>query len=575
MAFKRMEGFAGSIPQGFIDRNVSVCPLCGSNHPHWALDQKMQMKLEGNLYLFQCEQCKGVISSPVADVTGYNNTIITTTGLLKKMSGKENGVIYMRVEDIGSSGATDCIGREFTLQELNATAAQKQNKSEQAESYMTPPIIASEQSFAVQPTTQNGPKMIITEQCSNDNTTSSATLVEQPVAQGAPKMIVTQPNNSTATSASAKPTEQKTIMVKNQKVRILSIVAAVILTTYTIYQLVVDFSLFLSFPNIIYNIINIFIIVCLFRGKKDKFLIAYPIFKLVMSLVSLFTGGFGLPLIITVFGNIALLLLFAACLNINLPKSNNFNSEKIKKLWIIPVLLNLTVITYSSCTITFSFNFLNLLSYVFGAVMSAVVYNLIIPLWLASPTEIEQSATAPKSTNTDNLSADTNEGYTDLLKHILLLFFTFGVWYLIWIYKVTVLLNKKDETESRNPATQLLLCLFVPFYIIYWTYKSAQKIDAWACKRGVPSGITTLCLILSFVFPVLTPIIMQEKINSIVNTASVQTAYQQYTPQAAPIPTKPTEIDIETELNKYKELLAKGIITQEDFDAKKKQLLGL
>lgn len=83
MAFKRMEGFAGSVPQGFIDRSLKICPLCGTNTPHWRIDQKMQMKLEGNLYLFQCEQCKGVLSSPVPDVTGYNNTILTTTGLLK------------------------------------------------------------------------------------------------------------------------------------------------------------------------------------------------------------------------------------------------------------------------------------------------------------------------------------------------------------------------------------------------------------------------------------------------------------------------------------------------------------
>ena len=63
----------------------------------------MQMKLEGNLYLFQCEQCKGVLSSPVPDVTGYNNTMLTTTGLLKRLSGKKNGVIYLRVYDAGNN----------------------------------------------------------------------------------------------------------------------------------------------------------------------------------------------------------------------------------------------------------------------------------------------------------------------------------------------------------------------------------------------------------------------------------------------------------------------------------------
>ena len=86
MAFKRFEGFTGSVPQRFIDNNVPICPFCGSRFPHWALDMKMQMKMEGNLYLFQCEQCKGILSSPVPDVTGYNNTMLTTTGLMKKLS---------------------------------------------------------------------------------------------------------------------------------------------------------------------------------------------------------------------------------------------------------------------------------------------------------------------------------------------------------------------------------------------------------------------------------------------------------------------------------------------------------
>ncbi len=126
MAFRRMEGFAGSVPQGFIDRNVKVCPLCGSNNPHWAVDQKMQFKLEGNLYLFQCEQCKGVLSSPVPDVTGYNNTALTTTGLLKKLSGKKNGVIYIKIYDVGNnSGIADLSDKEYSLEELNQLAQSK------------------------------------------------------------------------------------------------------------------------------------------------------------------------------------------------------------------------------------------------------------------------------------------------------------------------------------------------------------------------------------------------------------------------------------------------------------------
>lgn len=136
MAFKRMEGFAGSVPQGFIDRNVKVCPFCGSNNPHWAIDQKMQMKMEGNLYLFQCEQCKGVLSSPVPDVTGFNNTILTTTGLIKNLSGKQNGVIYMRVYDAGNNADfVNKVGTEYTLEQVNQIAAAKAGSAPRNERY--------------------------------------------------------------------------------------------------------------------------------------------------------------------------------------------------------------------------------------------------------------------------------------------------------------------------------------------------------------------------------------------------------------------------------------------------------
>ena len=136
MAFKRMEGFVGSVPQGFIDRSVKICPFCGSSNPHWAINQKIQLKLEGDLYLFQCEQCSGVLAAPVADVTGYNNTMLTTTGLLKKLSGKKNGVIYMRVFAAGRNGEfADSIGKEFTLQEINEMAAAKGGSPEEQRKY--------------------------------------------------------------------------------------------------------------------------------------------------------------------------------------------------------------------------------------------------------------------------------------------------------------------------------------------------------------------------------------------------------------------------------------------------------
>ena len=112
--------------------------------------------------------------------------------------------------------------------------------------------------------------------------------------------------------------------------------------------------------------------------------------------------------------------------------------------------------------------------------------------------------------------------YCSLWAHILLLFFTFGIWFLVWVFRVTTYLNCAKDEDYRNPATKLLLCMFVPFYAIYWTYKSAQRIDKLAKSVGIVSDLTTPCLILEFFVPIVPPILMQDKINKILETSNIQ-----------------------------------------------------
>lgn len=199
------------------------------------------------------------------------------------------------------------------------------------------------------------------------------------------------------------------------------------------------------------------------------------------------------------------------------------------------------------------------------------VVEIIAVVLICKMTAFANGAPEPKSFQS-NYDAGTEyapsilpqEAFCDMVKHVLLLLFTFGIWNLIWIYKVTGYLNVVKDEEQRNPTTKLLLCMFVPFYNIYWTYKSAQRIDKLARQKGLSSDIATLCLIMAIFLPIISPIIMQDKMNSIL-TKNPATAYQ---------PAEPTA-DTANELKKYKELLDSGVITQDDFDAKKKQLLGL
>ena len=222
-------------------------------------------------------------------------------------------------------------------------------------------------------------------------------------------------------------------------------------------------------------------------------------------------------------------------------------------------------------------------------------------------------------------------GYISLVNHILLLIFTFGIWQYIWIYRVTGYTNNVRGEERRDPTNQLLLCLFVPFYTIYWVYKTAQRIDKMAAQRGIPSDLSTLCLILEFFVAIVPPILIQDKLNAIVtapgytpnpgyqtpptysaaptnaqpNPYGGNPGYQErptysaaptnaqpnpyggnpgyseapaspapgYTvPAATPRQLDPKAVE---QLKEYKQLLDMGIITQEEFNEKRRQLLGL
>ena len=182
------------------------------------------------------------------------------------------------------------------------------------------------------------------------------------------------------------------------------------------------------------------------------------------------------------------------------------------------------------------------------------------------------------------MQTQVGEGYISMGKHILLLFLTCGVWLYIWTYRMTDYTNQAKGEEYRNPTTKLLLCMFVPFYSIYWTYKTAMRIDKMAQEKGMHSDLSTLCLILAVFVPIIPPILMQDKVNAIctvnqplsqpVAAQPVQAQPQPVRPQVQPQATQPVVDETEL-LKKYKELLDTGVITQEEFDAKKKQLLGL
>lgn len=318
-------------------------------------------------------------------------------------------------------------------------------------------------------------------------------------------------------------------------------------------------------------------------------------------------------------------LICVVCLTKYLPQYR----ENMQTLWLLPACSTLIgLLLYILQTL------INLFRgrFHFGSIFMGLVSNILIVvavllamLWVVYPdglpsgyldsmktklpkkegTSMNTSESTAISKVATNVPTSGETYYCGLVKHILLLLFTFGIWHMIWIYKVTGYTNEVKGEAPRNATPQLLLCLFVPFYIIFWTYKTAQRIDSMAMSRGLSSDMAILSLILEIFVPIIPPILLQDKLNAIAtagNAKPVQEPVQKQTqapvqepaqkpvqnPVREPVQEPVQEPDreetrekpvsaqaIAEELKTFKELMDSGIITQEEFDAKKKQLLGL
>ena len=128
--FHRADGLMGAIPQAFINKNMPKCPLCCGPVPYWSISQANLKSWRGNLALFKCSQCEGVISISIPDIMTATNQFtpgaanVTLTNMAaKKKAGKEAKTAYVTFEHVGNSGVSpDILGKELRLPDVQAIA---------------------------------------------------------------------------------------------------------------------------------------------------------------------------------------------------------------------------------------------------------------------------------------------------------------------------------------------------------------------------------------------------------------------------------------------------------------------
>ena len=345
--------------------------------------------------------------------------------------------------------------------------------------------------------------------------------------------------------------EPKTVL--KDKYRESSIIGGVLFLLYALIYGIEVFPFWRSLSDLwrisslLMVVSNVLLAVGLLSGKKNIFLIVSSVlYALPMVIFPLLGGSNSIR---DLSGITLSVIVILSCIG------NKKIKGVLRKLFFIPAVIYLIswLLLLSHGIAGILYNLTEMLIN-FSAMLFAALWVVNDPIYV--------------TVDPNNPKAVEGEGYIGLVKHVLLLLFTGVIWLYIWIYRTTAYLNRCKSMEQRSPVNKLLLCMFVPFYFIYWIYVSAQRIDILAREKGMSESTASLCLILAIFIPIVPVILMQSKINSVI---SAPAGFNQPVNQFA---YQPSPLGIADELKKFKELLDSGVITEEEFEAKKKQLLG-
>lgn len=252
------------------------------------------------------------------------------------------------------------------------------------------------------------------------------------------------------------------------------------------------------------------IAVALFTGKRDILLAAGCGIVTLMALLNIFdTLGYSGMFTFINFVNFAALAALALTALAGTTNYVDSFKDTIMKLWFLPAVLRLVaLILQLSLYSDYRMGFVFTLFMIIGGLLATAGF-LFAAVWALFADRLPQVEKSER-----DAAAEAN-GYIGMVKHILLMVFTFGIWLLIWNYRTTKYLNRVDDEAPRKPVTELLLFMFIPFYGIFWNYKSVLRIDKLLQKNDLGPAITNVCLFWSVFVPVMAPVLMQESINRI------------------------------------------------------------
>ncbi len=148
---------------------------------------------------------------------------------------------------------------------------------------------------------------------------------------------------------------------------------------------------------------------------------------------------------------------------------------------------------------------------------------------------------------------------------------TFGIYTMIWQYSIVKKI-KLLNNDTSSCVGEFLCLIFVPFYSFYWVYTRAKKLSDGAKIYGITTkdngAVYLICVFLGF--GIVAFALIQNDLNTIatqLSTGATQVSNNQ------PPTASPQSDDNFIKLKQLSELHKQGILTDEEYEGKKKTLL--
>ena len=108
------------------------------------------------------------------------------------------------------------------------------------------------------------------------------------------------------------------------------------------------------------------------------------------------------------------------------------------------------------------------------------------------------------------------ENMRNLVSFVVLMVCTLGIYFFYWVFKTTEYANRDRNSAQQSPLVQLLLVMFIPYYELYWFYKTSKKLSNLGEPFEVFNDNSIVTLILAiFGLDIIGAVILQDQINRI------------------------------------------------------------